>query len=298
MNGLNRRIMAEYKSGLVKQVLLVEAMQRQKQKRIAIMSNAGGTGKSTLAINIAYQLARLGKTVCLIGCDPNGSLTLFAGLEDPPESKLTLDRVLDFEFDGRWPLFSVWRDRISGVDACLGGLPLVKTAKRLEHDSKGVSRLTYALEDYPLPHDILIFDCPGTIELFHEVTLTASTHLLIVIQPEDKDIDAMGKLLAWIYESRRRLRLKPAPRILGVVPNRYRKDRAMHRDNMGDAPEESLPSALEAMGIEQFPVIRDSAHVANASANGLPLGLWRSGEELNKIFEKIASAVVAAEINR
>ena len=57
------------------------------QRRIAIMSNSGGVGKTTLAVNLAYQLARCQKSVAVFGCDPNGSLTLFCGLEDPPDAK-------------------------------------------------------------------------------------------------------------------------------------------------------------------------------------------------------------------
>ena len=60
---------------------------KQKQLRVAIMSSAGGTGKSTVAVNTAYQLARMGKATALVDCDPNGSLALFTGLEDPPTEK-------------------------------------------------------------------------------------------------------------------------------------------------------------------------------------------------------------------
>ena len=267
------------------------------QARIAIMSNAGGTGKSTVTVNVAYHLARLGKTACMLGCDPNGSLTLFTGLADPEDPAQTLDRVLKPDFDGKWPLFPVWRERIEGIDACLGGLILVETAKRIDKESRGSYLLADAMEDSPLPHDIVLMDCPGTIERYHEIALSACTEVLIAIRPVDKDIDAGFKLLNWVYETRRILRLKPPPEILGVIINGYRKDLAMHRDNMGEDPERSLPIALDNMGIHLFPTIRESAHLANCSANGLPLGIWRSGEEINLVFEAIAKAIIDLEKN-
>lgn len=256
------------------------------------MSNAGGTGKSTTIINVAFQLARLGKSVCLLGCDPNGSLTLFTGLPDPEDDANTLDRVLSPRFDGEWPLFPVWSDRIEGVDVCLGGLPLIEAAKRIDKESRGSYLLADALEDHPLPHDVVLIDCPGTIERYHEVALAASTGVLVCIRPVDKDIDAGFKLIDWIYRAQKDLRLRPSPEILGVFINGYRKDLAMHRDNMSDDPERSLPLALKSMEIPLFPVVRETAHLANASANGLPLGLWRSGEATNSSFKAIAKNIL------
>lgn len=265
------------------------------QKRVSIMSNSGGVGKTTLAVNLAFQLNRLGKTVALIGCDPNGSLTLFCGLEDPPDENQTLDYVLRREFSGDYPLFPAWPDRIKGVDCCLGGLVLSRTATRLVNETRGDYLLADNLEDYPLPHDIVIFDCPGTIEQMHTVALAASTHSLFTIKPEDKDVDALAKLIEWFYEKRDALRLRPTPDILGIVPNGF-KDRAMHRDNLGLGSRDrtSLYDVMEEIGIPVFPVIKDFAHIANAGANGLPLGLFRPGESMNEIYEHIAQAIITA----
>jgi len=267
------------------------------QRRIAIMSNSGGVGKTTLAVNLAYQLARLQKQVAIFGCDPNGSLTLFCGLEDPPDPNQTLDYVLRQEFTGDYPLFPAWREHLSGVDACLGGLILTETAQRLVLSKRGEYLLADKLEDHVLPHDVIIFDCPGTIEQIHTVALAASTHIILTLKPEDKDIDAIAKLLNWVYETRQELRLRPKPEILGVVPNGY-KDRAMHRDNLGLSKLEdieTLPDILKQLNIQMFPVIRDSAYIANAAAAGLPLGIYRPGEPINEIYRKIAIAVSEAE---
>ncbi|MFK7864207.1 MAG: ParA family protein [Pseudohongiellaceae bacterium] len=261
------------------------------QKVISIMSNSGGVGKTTLTVNLAYQLARKNKTVAMLGCDPNGSLTLFCGLDDPPKEK-TVDWVLRPDFQGDYPLFPVWRDRIDGIDACLGGLPLTETSQRLVLDKRGAYLLADALEDHPLPHDVVLIDCPGTIEHLHIAALAASTDVLITLKPEDKDLDAMAKLLEWISLTRTELRLKPAPKILGVVPNGA-KNRAMHRDNLGltdDIP--GLPDIMRQMQIQMFPTLKDNAYIANAAAAGLPLGLYRAGDSNNKLYGQVADELI------
>ena len=260
------------------------------------MANSGGVGKTTLTVNLAYQLAKKGKSVAMFGCDPNGSLTLFCGLDDPPPKK-TLDYVLRPDFKGDYPLVQVWKDHIKGVDACLGGLPLTNTTQRLVLDKRGAYLLADALEDYPLPHDVVLIDCPGTIEQLHVAALSASTGVLITLKPEDKDLDAMAKLLEWISTTRSELRLKPAPEIIGVVPNGA-KNRAMHRDNLGLSGIEGvigLPDIMKQMEIPMFPTIKDGAYIANAAAAGLPLGLYRSSDLSNQAYKKIAAAIIQRE---
>ncbi|NJL86158.1 MAG: ParA family protein [Leptolyngbyaceae cyanobacterium SM1_1_3] len=269
-----------------------------KQLRIAVMSNAGGSGKSTLTVNVGYELAAQGYSVALFGLDPNGSLTLFCGLPDPPVED-TLNRVFQKDFDGNWPLFNCWSEKTSRVQVCLGGLIMTEAAQRLVLLDRKAYILADHLEDYPLPHDFILFDCPGTIDMLHSAALTASNYVLIPIQPDDKDIDGAAKLLEWIFDSIRTLRLKPAPEIMGFVPNRVRLgDRAQHRDNMGLSNREktaqdppSLPDMLAAMKIHCFSLIKDSAEIGNAASIGLPLKSYRPAHAANKNFKEIARVI-------
>lgn len=64
---------------------------------IVIASPKGGAGKSTTAILLGTELAHAGVEVILIDCDPNGSLSLWAGRSALPERISVLEGVGESE---------------------------------------------------------------------------------------------------------------------------------------------------------------------------------------------------------
>ena len=253
------------------------------QVRLAVISNAGGSGKTTLSVHLAYELGHLGFKVILMDLDPQGSLTLFCGLSQP-EPEHTLAAVLKDNFDGSWPLTPCWSEHTSHVAICQGGMALTQTADELVLHKRGAYLLLDCLSDYPLAHELIIFDCPATLGPLPLMALAACTHVVVPVQLEPKSIQGAAHFLEWYYFHCRHLRLKPAPEILGFVPNQYDGRRAAHRQIL-----ESLPVQLEPMKIRTFPAIRDSTEFVNASGVGLPLPLYRPSHPAKDDFKQIAS---------
>ncbi|BBD70029.1 cobyrinic acid a,c-diamide synthase (plasmid) [Nostoc commune HK-02] len=132
------------------------------QIRLAVISNAGGSGKTTLSVHLAYDLAKRKYNVALLDLDPQGSLTLFCGL-NPPEPEQTLAGVLKDQFDGVWPLTPCWSQYTNNVVVCQGGMVLTQTADELVLHKRGAYLLADCLTDYPLAQDVVIFDGSNAI---------------------------------------------------------------------------------------------------------------------------------------
>lgn len=254
--------------------------------KLAILSNAGGSGKTTLSAHLAYLLGKKGISVCLIDLDPQGSLNLFCG-QPTPEPEKSLAKVLHDDFQGNYPLINIWSDHTKNVQLLSGGLALSQSANDIAKHLRGAYLLSDRLQDYPLLHQVIIFDCPATLSILPTLALAACTHILVPIQLQPKAIDGSAKLWEWIEEIQKTLRLKPEPSILGVVPGQYNKSLAIERMFL-----ESLPQKLKALAIECLPAIRFSAEIVNASAFGQPLHLYRPGHPACADFNPVTDLII------
>lgn len=279
----HRRIMLSYAS--VQSNFLKKLMP---QIRLAILSNAGGSGKTTLATHLTYLLAQQNYSVVTFDLDPQGSVSLFCGIGRPEDSQ-TISAVLSNKnFAGDWPLISLWQDKVKGAYACQGDIGLEKTISELVLAERGAYLLDDILQDYPLQQDVIIFDCPATLSPLPTIAISAATHILIPVQVEPKSTSGASKLLEWLYNKFSSLRLKPRPKMLGMVPNQYDQRLAIHRSLL-----EQLVPMLSQLGITCFEPIRFSSEFKNASAVGLPLHIYRPNHPACQDFNPIIKTLKA-----
>jgi chromosome partitioning protein len=251
---------------------------------LAVLANAGGVGKTTLCAHLAYQVATQGYKVALIDLDPQRSLDVFCGLQGTDRGQSIVTVLLNQDFRGCYPFTNVWG--IQNLEVCQSHPDLSQAADDLVPRRRGCYALADTFKTFPLPHDLIILDCPATLGKLTENAVAACTHYLIPIQLESKAVNGASDLVSWVSRAATELQLNPWPKLLGIVPSLYDKKCAMHRQYMLE-----LPEIADSLGTRLFQPIRMSNEFRNASAYGKPLHLYRPGHPALADFRNLSECL-------
>ena len=258
-----------------------------KQHVLWVVANAGGVGKTTLAIQVGYQLAALGLDILFIDLDTNGSLARFCGLSPDLEPQHTTAAIFDRNFNGDYPIVTPeWVNTKGKFDLCLGGDVMLSVALDLPSRTGREFILRKTLKKHKLPHQLVILDSPASLDVLSFTALAASTHIVMPV-PMSVKLAGIDPLLQWIRNEADALDLDPPPTLLGGIPMRV----AGNADQQAFAKE--IGEVFNNEEVHCFQGIRYSSEFENASNRGIaPLRLYRPKHPANRDFEPLVNRIL------
>ncbi len=193
-------------------------------RRIALVNQKGGVGKTTTAVNLGAGLALLGWRVALIDLDPqaNASMHLAVPLDNDQPSAYSV-------LVGEAAIAEVLRPTStlglsivpSHIDLSGAELELANAFGRetLLRESIDTWEREHREREGTPPADFLLFDCPPSLGLLSINGLAAATEVFIALQTEFFALQGMGKLVEVVQLLRRRI--NPDLSITGIVACLY-----------------------------------------------------------------------------
>ena len=206
-------------------------------RRIALINQKGGVGKTTSTVNLGAALARLGRRVVLIDLDPQANLSLHLDCTlrtgEPSIYSVLLGST---PFERALRPTSMPGLQIVGANIDLSGAEL-ELASAMGRES----RLRDAVDtweadararDGAAPADYLLIDCPPSLGLLSVNGLVAVRETYITLQTEFFALQGMSKLVDVVQLLRRRL--NPTLAVTGILPCLYDNRLRLAREVLGE----------------------------------------------------------------
>ncbi|MBD1866451.1 ParA family protein [Leptolyngbya sp. FACHB-671] len=243
-------------------------------KVITIFNQAGGVGKTSLTMNLGYQLGQRKKQkVLLIDMDPQASLTIFMGV-DPTEQEATVkDAILDKK---ALPILS----EIHGMDLVPANILLSAAEMQLSSVLRRELRLKQAIDKVTDRYSFILIDSPPSLGMLSTLSLVAANYVLVPSQTQFKSIQGTNLVLQTIADVRDAIDHKLE--LAGVVPTIYAKGTLQDREALG-----VLESQLSAITKVYSPLPRSTAF-PDASQERLPLAVFSPKHPAVTILKQIA----------
>ncbi len=160
-------------------------------RKLAIVNQKGGVGKSTTAVNLSASLAELGINVLLVDIDPQGNASSGVGID---KSKLEYS-IYDVLIDGIPINEAIITTEIKKFDVLPANIELAGAEIELVSMISREGRLKKVVSEVDELYDYIIFDCPPSLGLLTLNALTASDGILVPIQCEYYALEGLGQLV-------------------------------------------------------------------------------------------------------
>ena len=225
-------------------------------KIIAVVNQKGGVGKTTTAVNLTAALHELGQKVLLCDFDPQANATSGLGLEKKKLKYSVYDVIIN-DIPAKNAIVSTKFGDVLPASADLAGAGV----ELLAVDQPNY-RLKNALASVKQDYDVILIDCPPSLEMLTLNGLSAADGILIPVQCEYFALEGLSDLMTTMRMVKKRI--NPELEIFGVVLTMF-DGRTNFSTQVAQEVRRHFPGKVCATAIPR------NVRLAEAPSHGLPV---------------------------
>jgi len=169
----------------------LEMTGRRIRKRISVVNQKGGVGKTTTAFNLSAALVMEGRRVLVIDLDAQASLTVSFGLTPENFPRTSHDLLVNDETTAEEVILHTSYD---GLDLIPADIRLASADVMLREMIMRERIMLTKLEPILERYDFVIFDCPPNLSTITINALVASTDAVVPMETQYYSIRAVDDL--------------------------------------------------------------------------------------------------------
>ncbi len=226
---------------------------------IAVVNQKGGVGKTTSAVNLTAALTEAGKRVLLCDFDPQANATSGMGIDKRKIKNSSYEVVVD-GLPAKEAIVATEYGDVLPSTADLAG-----AAVELISVPEPNRRLGDALDAVRDTYDLILIDCPPSLELLTINALAAADSILVPVQCEYYALEGLADLMNTLRLVKKRI--NPRLEIFGVALTMF-DGRTNFSTQVAQEVLRHFPGKVFAS------VIPRNVRLAEAPSHGLPVTVY------------------------
>lgn len=225
-------------------------------KIIAVVNQKGGVGKTTTAVNLTACLHDLGLKVLLCDFDPQANATSGLGLEKKKLKQTVYDVIINGIAAKEAVVSTKFGDVLpASADLAGAGVELLS----MERPNFCLKEALSTLKD---SYDLIMIDCPPSLEMLTLNALAAADGILIPVQCEYFALEGLSDLMNTMRMVKKRI--NPDLEIFGVALTMF-DGRTNFSTQVAQEVRKHFPGKVYAT------VIPRNVRLAEAPSHGIPV---------------------------
>jgi chromosome partitioning protein len=242
-------------------------------KIFSIVNQKGGVGKTTTAVNLSAALHDLGLKTLLCDFDPQANATSGLGIEKRKTTHSVYDVIINGVDVKKAIIPTKFGDVLPSSSDLAGAAVELINAEGREYQLKEV------LNQVRFDYDVIIIDCPPSLEMLTLNALCAADSIIVPVQCEYYALEGLADLMNTLRAVKKKL--NPRLELFGVILTMF-DGRTNFSNQVAQEVRRHFPGKVFAN------VIPRNVRLAEAPSHGIPVMNYDKYSRGAKAYKELA----------